>query len=141
MKKYGYRHVGFKTEDGTVISKEVSAILLKGYTMLEAVWEAKKFTVNFYVGDSLYHTTTVDFGESVALPTLSDRDGATFLGWGADRLTGMFTLKEEGDVFLTAHFQDQTDGGAEFPDGSTGDSTGDSMDGTPGGTTDDADDT
>ena len=104
--KYGYNHSGFKTEDGKMISKEVDAIMLKGYTTLEVVWEAKQFNVNFYVGESLYYTTTVAFGDTFELPTIKDVEGASFVGWGDDRLNGTYTLNEEGDITFVACFEE-----------------------------------
>ena len=107
LTKYGYNHSGYKTEDGTVLPKEVTSILLKGHTALEAVWEAKKFNVKLYVGDTLYSTTAVAFGDSYELPVLSAVSGVTFAGWGDELLNGTFTLSEEGDIILVAHFKNQ----------------------------------
>ena len=103
--KYGYNHVGFKTEDGKVISEEAEATFLKGYTALEVVWEAKQFNVSFYVGESLYYTATVAFGDTLELPTINNIDGVSFAGWGDELLQGTLTLNEEGDIKLIACFK------------------------------------
>jgi hypothetical protein len=105
LTKYGYNHSGYKTEDGTVLPKEVTSILLKGHTALEAVWEVKKFNVNLYVGDTLYSTTTVAFGDSYELPVLSAVNGVSFAGWGDELFNGTLTLSEEGDITLVACFK------------------------------------
>ena len=80
---------------------------IKGYSVLEAVWEAKKFNVKLYVGDTLYSTTAVAFGDSYELPVLNAVNGVSFAGWGDELLNGTLTLSEEGDIILVAHFQNQ----------------------------------
>ena len=121
LTKYGYNHSGFKTEDGKVLPKEVTSILLKGHTVLQAVWEAKKFNVNLYVGDALYHTTAVAFGDSYELPVLSAVDGAAFAGWGDDLLNGTITIEEEGDIVLAACFKKQEDTDTDIGSGDSED--------------------
>ena len=58
-------------------------------TTLYAQWKIKTFTVNFYVGDTLVKTTTVEYGKAAVAPTaerIADclEENEIFVGWNGD---------------------------------------------------------
>ena len=107
LTRYGYEHIGYKSSSGQVYSDEVAAILLKGQAVLEVVWKAKQFRMNFYVDDALYKSQTVDFGETYGLPTLESTPTRRFVGWSRDgkNFVNSWQMTEEGDVILRAYFE------------------------------------
>lgn len=58
-------------------------------TTLYAQWKIKTFSVNFYVGDTLVKTTTVEYGKAAVAPTeerIADclEENEIFVGWNGD---------------------------------------------------------
>ncbi len=86
---------------------------------LYALWEADEYTVTFYVGDEVFHTQAVTWGNAVQAPETPQRDGFTFLGWytkdGApytfgEALYADLALHAEWEATLPASFADVPEG-------------------------------
>ena len=107
LTRYGYNFAGYKTANGNVYSDEVQAILLKGSSVLEAVWVAKQFNMTLQMEDGMVEAQTITFGETYTLPTLTSTKNRQFLGWknASGEMVSSVTVEEEGDICLTACFE------------------------------------
>ena len=107
LTRYGYNFAGYKTANGNVYSDEVQAILLKGSSVLEAVWVAKQFNMTLQMEDGMVEAQTITFGETYTLPTLTSTKNRQFLGWknASGEMVSSVTVEEEGDICLTAYFE------------------------------------
>ncbi|MDI9243199.1 hypothetical protein [Fusibacillus kribbianus] len=106
LTRYGFNLIGFEDESGTLYSNEISTISFKGSVVLDAVWQAKQFTVTLQnpQGDEI-STLVMDFGKEYELPVIDVESGLTFKGWslnGTILESNLITIESEGDITLTA---------------------------------------
>lgn len=85
--RVGYDFVGWTMDKDGNEPLDPSKIRLG--TTLYAQWKIKTFTVNFYVGDTLVKTTTVEYGKAAVAPTaerIADclEENEIFVGWNGD---------------------------------------------------------
>ena len=107
IQRYGYKLVGYQDENGQVYTDEISKIMFKGTIVLNAVWEAKQFTIHFRdpEGNTVADSVTVDYGSEYELPELNLGDGVELLGWSINgEALEETTLKidKEGDIVVIA---------------------------------------
>ena len=57
----GYNFMGWALPDGTVYNGEG----IKQDTVLTATWEIKRFNVTFYIGEEVYKTVQVEYGQTL----------------------------------------------------------------------------
>ena len=104
--RYGYNLVGFEDENGTIYSDEISTIAFRGTVVLNAVWQAKQYTVTLQSSDgSNINTLVMDYGKEYELPEPELPDGIVFTGWtlnGTPLESNVITLQSEGDITLVA---------------------------------------
>jgi len=107
LSKYGYNFNGYRNSNGDIFSAEVQAILLKGSSILEPVWEAKKFKLQYIVGQDIQNEETITFGKSYTLPKLQSSSTEKFVGWknSLGALVNTLNIDTEGDIRLYAHFE------------------------------------
>ena len=107
LEKYGYNFIGYANENGVLIPNEITSILLKGYSFLDVIWEAKKFSLKLYNGEELLSEKVVEFGGTYTLPNLDSTETDTFVGWFDENGTKIETLEinEESDIQLFARFE------------------------------------
>jgi hypothetical protein len=105
----GYKLIGFEDESGTVYSEEIATILFRGTKILNAIWQAKQYTLTLQKPDgSVIDTKVMDYGQSIELYEPALEDGEEFIGWmlnGKLLDSDEFTLDIEGDVTLIAVFK------------------------------------
>lgn len=107
LSRYGYHFLGFKNVDGTIYSDEVLAMLIKGSTVLEAVWEAKQFRLTLNNGEDIYKEELIEFGQTYDLVGMESTETEQFIGWytlSGDLVTNI-TLDKEEDIKLYAQFK------------------------------------
>lgn len=85
--RVGYDFVGWTMDKDGNEPLDPSKIRLG--TTLYAQWKIKTFTVNFYVGDTIVKTTTVEYGKAAVAPTaerIADclEENEIFVGWNGD---------------------------------------------------------
>ena len=92
--KTGHTFVGWYTsETGGSRVTASTTYTTAGPTTYYARWEASEYPITWDLGDGQTQTTQQTYGEKLVLPTQSQKDGYTFLGW--------FT-ETEGGVQVTA---------------------------------------
>ena len=103
---YGYKLTGYKDQEGNIYSDEIATILFKGAVVLEAVWQAKQYTLTLQDPEGqTINTMIIDYGVEYELPTPELSKEYVFAGWtlnGKSLETNTLTLKTEGDVILVA---------------------------------------
>ena len=106
IERYGYNLVGYEDDDGNVYSDEIATIMFRGTVMLNAVWQAKQFTVTLQDPDgNTLNTLVMDYGKEYDLPTPELPEGFRFTGWslnGTKLESNVITLQSEGDITLVA---------------------------------------
>ena len=102
--KEGYNFIGWS--DGENILTDYTAT---SDLELDAVYEIKTYTVNYYYGEELLKTLTVNHGENAEL-YLYEKTGYVFFGWFTDKeLTTpyIFSKKINADVDLYAYWEEE----------------------------------
>ncbi|MBQ9115940.1 MAG: InlB B-repeat-containing protein [Clostridia bacterium] len=106
IERYGYILKGYTDKYGNVYNGTIAKIMFKADTVLEPIWEAKRFILSF---DSGVPSMEVAFGEEYTLPIPdSSRPDFGFVAWtdGEKRIEdNKFILCSESDVTLTAEFE------------------------------------
>lgn len=105
LTRYGYELVGFTDEEGALYNEETMDILFKGTRVLEAVWQAKQYTLYMTDADGkeLAPATLIDFGGSYELEPPEMDAGIEFLGWTRNgEVIDELKVDTEGDITLVA---------------------------------------
>lgn len=129
IQRYGYNLVGYQDENGNIYTDEISKIMFKGTMVLNAVWEAKQYSIHFQdaSGNTIADSVTVDFGSQYDIPTLSIDDGVEFLGWtinGEALESSSLTIDKEGDIVLVASLRNYSPSQDDVVEEPAPDSTG-----------------
>lgn len=110
LEKYGYNFVGYKVPNGSVYKGEIASIMLKGISVVEVVWEAKKYQITLKTDDEIYEVIDVEFGGEYVLPVLKSTETMEFAGWSiADsEPVKTLTVEKEGNAIMTACYKPKT---------------------------------
>ena len=78
--------------------------------MLEAVWQAKQFNVQFIdQNNCVVDTITVDYGSEFQMPVIADESTGAYMAWRCGDvlvLDNTYRLSQEGDLVFTAVSKD-----------------------------------
>ena len=112
LQRYGYNLVGYVDENGQLYTDEIAKIRFKGTLVLNAVWEAKQYSIHFQdtSGNTIADSVVVNFGSQYEVPELNLESGVEFLGWsvnGETIDTTSLTIDKEGDIVLVASLNSQ----------------------------------
>ena len=111
LERYGYTLTGFEDKYGHLYTNEISEIMFKGTTVLNAVWEAKQYTLYFHdtAGNDITEPMTIEYGREYELPAPNLNDEIVFLGWthnGETISSAKLSVDQEGDIVLITSLND-----------------------------------
>ena len=110
ISRYGYILTGFKDANGVIYNDEIDRVMYKGSVVLEAVWQAKQFNVQFIdQNNCVVDTITVDYGSEFQMPVIADESTGAYMAWRCGDvlvLDNTYRLSQEGDLVFTAVSKD-----------------------------------
>lgn len=96
----GYRFVGWNYDFETPITEDLT---------VKAVFAIETYTVRFLVGEEVFATQSVEYGDFATVPGTPQKTGATFVGWYyEDGAPFRFSHSIVGDLNVIAQFETQT---------------------------------
>ena len=101
--KDGYRFLGWYTDDGELYN--FAATVTDDVHLTAWFEQITYYVVKFMVDDSEWYSCAVSEGESVAAPTVPEKDGYKFLGWSYEGAYYDFAAPVFGDMTLYAEYE------------------------------------